>query len=98
AAGDAQERLFDQAFEAWFQRAVADPPEGVRRLLRRKVRPSDTPPRELLRDAGRDLAEHRDFDGGWRRNLFDRAAGMERVLARLAEVGALAARASRPQE
>jgi len=40
AAGEEQERLFDQAFDAWFQRAVADPPEGVRRLLRRKVRPA----------------------------------------------------------
>src|SRR5205814_4463912 len=29
AAGEEQERLFDQAFEAWFQRIVADPPEGV---------------------------------------------------------------------
>jgi len=28
-----QEPLFDQAFDAWFQRAVADPPEGVSRLL-----------------------------------------------------------------
>jgi len=76
AANEAQERLFDQAFESWFQRVVADPPEGVRRLLRRKVRPSDTPPRELLRQAGRDLVEHRDFDGAWRRDAFDRAAGL----------------------
>ncbi|HUJ28852.1 MAG TPA: UvrD-helicase domain-containing protein, partial [Myxococcales bacterium] len=37
AAGEEQERLFEQAFERWFQAAVQDPPEGVRRLLRRKV-------------------------------------------------------------
>jgi len=100
AAGDAQERLFDQAFDAWFQRVVADPPEGVRRLLRRNVRPrpGDTPPRELLRQAGRDLTEHRDFDGAWRREPFDRAAGTERVMSRLAEVGGLATKASRPQD
>src|SRR5882757_2431288 len=59
AAGEEQERLFDEAFDAWFQGVIAAPPEGVRRLLRRKVRPSDTPPRELLRQAGRDLSEHR---------------------------------------
>jgi len=100
AAGDAQERLFDQAFEGWFQRIVADPPEGVRRLLRRNVRPrsGDAPPRELLRDAGRDLCEHRDFDGAWRREPFDRAAGLDRVVQKLAEVAGLSARASRPQE
>src|SRR5438132_11972371 len=62
AAGEEQERLFDQAFEAWFQRIVSDPPEGVRRLLRRKVKFGDVPPRERLRQAGRDLIEHRDFD------------------------------------
>src|SRR5438477_3220950 len=98
AAGVEQARIFDQAFEGWFQRAVADPPEGVRRLLRRKVRPSETPPRELLRSAGWDLAEHRDFDGAWRREPFDRAAGLERVVERLAEVGELAARAQRPDD
>src|SRR5438132_10738334 len=41
AAGEEQDRLFDQAFDAWFQRAIADPPEGVRRLLRRKLRPGE---------------------------------------------------------
>ncbi len=98
AAGEEQERLFDQAFDGWFQRIVGDPPEGVRRLLRRKVRASDTPPRELLRGAGRDLAEHRDFDASWRRDPFDRAGGLDRVLQKLAETGALAARAQRPEE
>src|SRR5438552_6618989 len=98
AAGEEQERLFDQAFEAWFQRIVGDPPEGVRRLLRRKVKPSDTPPRELLRGAGRDLAEHRDFDGAWRREPLDRAAGLERMVRKLAEVGELAARAQRKDD
>ena len=98
AAGEEQERLFDQAFEAWFQGVVADSSsaEGVRRLLRRKVRGNDTPPRELLRNAGRDLAEHRDFDGAWRRDPLDRAAGAGRVVERLAEVAGLAARAQRP--
>ena len=100
AAGDAQERLFNQAFESWFQRVVGDSPEGVRRLLRRNVRPrpGDAPPRELLRSAGRDLAEHRDFDGAWRRDPFDRAAGLERVMQQLASVGELAARAARDQD
>jgi ATP-dependent helicase/nuclease subunit A len=98
AAGDAQDRLFSQAFETWFQRTIGDPPEGVRRLLRRKVRPGDTAPRELLRDAGWQLAEHRDFDGAWRRNPFDRSAGIERMVARLSELGELAAKAQQPDD
>src|SRR5262249_44547312 len=34
AAEDEAEGLADQAFESWFQPALADPPEGMRRLLR----------------------------------------------------------------
>ncbi|HEY4730367.1 MAG TPA: UvrD-helicase domain-containing protein, partial [Myxococcales bacterium] len=83
---------------AWFQRAVADPPEGVRRLLRRKVRSGDLPPRELLRQAGRDLSEHRDFSGAWRREPFDREAGLEQMVALLAEVGEIARKAQRPDD
>jgi ATP-dependent exoDNAse (exonuclease V) beta subunit len=97
-AGEEQDHLFGQAFDGWFQGVIADPPEGVRRLLRRKVKPGDVPPRELLRQAGRDLSEHRDFGGPWRREPFDRAAGLEQTVARLAEVGALAARAQRPDD
>ncbi len=98
AAGEEQERLFGQAFDAWFQRVVGDPPEGVRRLLRRKVRGNDTPPRELLRRAGMDLSEHRDFDGAWRRDGLDRRAALDRAVARLAEVAELASRAQRPDD
>ncbi|MFN2549919.1 MAG: UvrD-helicase domain-containing protein [Myxococcales bacterium] len=98
AANEEQERLFDQAFESWFQRVVGDPPEGVRRLLRRKVKSGDAPPRELLRQAGRDLIEHRDFDGAWRRDPLDRRAALDRALSKLASVGELAARAQRPDD
>ena len=98
AASEAQERLFNQAFEAWFQAVVAAPPEGVRRLLRQTLRRKDTPPRERLRSAGLTLSEHRDFDGAWRRDPFDRGAGLSRILGRLAEISAYAARAQRPEE
>ncbi|HET9752070.1 MAG TPA: UvrD-helicase domain-containing protein, partial [Myxococcales bacterium] len=98
AAGERQERLFDQAFDGWFQRVIETPPEGVRRLLRRKARAGDPPARELLRNAGRDLAEHRDFDGAWRRDAFDRGAGLERVVARLEELAAFAPLAQQPDD
>ena len=63
------ERLFDEAFDGWFQAQLEDPPEGVRRSLRRAsrgFRPGDVDedgPIERLRRAGFDLTEWRDFRG-----------------------------------
>ena len=99
AAGDAAGRLFDQAFDAWFQRIVADPPEGIRRMLRRRGRGRDAPgQREVLREAGRALSDHRDFDGAWRRDLFDRRAAIDRIVDKIGELAPLSARAQRPQD
>src|SRR5687767_986048 len=55
------ERLFAEAFAGWFQSHLADPPEGVRRSLRRTsrgFRPGEADedgPMERLRRAGFDL-------------------------------------------
>ena len=49
----------DRAFDAWFQRVLADPPVGVRRIPRRRSRSQK--PRDALRNAAANLAEHRDF-------------------------------------
>jgi ATP-dependent helicase/nuclease subunit A len=99
AAGETADRLFDQAFDAWFQQAVADPPEGVRRLLRRKSRFRDAPgQREVLREAGRGLADHRDFAAPWRREPFDRAGAVAALVDRIGELAEISARAQRPQD
>ena len=72
------ERLFNEAFAAWFQMALAHPPEGVRRSLRRASRgsrPGDVDedgPTERLRRAGFALTEWRDFREPWTREPFDR--------------------------
>ena len=82
------ERLFGQAFDAWLQAQLEDPPEGVRRSLRRSsraFRPGEADqdgPIERLRRAALDLKEWRDFPGAWTRKPFDRAA----AVARLAEL------------
>src|SRR5262249_55229181 len=48
AAGDEAERILDEAFDGWLQDRLADPPEGVRRLLRRRPRGRDgTSPRRM---------------------------------------------------
>ena len=75
---DAQSsRLYDRAFRAWLQEALQDPPEGVRRALRRTSAPffggrDGDGPIDRLRGAGRDLAETRDFPAAWLRPPFDR--------------------------
>ena len=79
------ERIFNQAFDTWLQAQLADPPEGVRRSLRRgsrAVRPGESDedgPIERLRRAGFELTEWRDFRGGWTREPFDRATAVARL-------------------
>jgi ATP-dependent helicase/nuclease subunit A len=94
-AGDAQGGLFDQAFERWFQRVLADPPEGVRRILRRTDHEG---PRSLLRDAGWRLLELRGFDAPWRRDPLDRAAVIAGAVERLDELALLSENAVEPDD
>ena len=83
--GQAQ-RLFDEAFDGWLQPQLEDPPEGVRRSLRRAsrgFRPGDADedgPIERLRRAGWELTEWRDFRGPWTREPFDRAGAIARLI------------------
>ncbi|WP_437647392.1 UvrD-helicase domain-containing protein [Sorangium sp. So ce362] len=95
AAADQAEALFDQAFDAWFQRTLNDPPEGVRRILRRRPRDGAHGPRDLLRSAALKLAEHRDFTRPWRRDPFDRERAIDEILCRLAVLADLGAEADR---
>src|SRR5438876_1102383 len=37
AAESESDAFADESFEAWFQRILLDPPEGVRRMLRRRA-------------------------------------------------------------
>jgi ATP-dependent exoDNAse (exonuclease V) beta subunit len=87
-AGD----LADQAFESWFQAMLVDPPEGVRRVLRRRLK--GQPPRELLRSALDRLILCRDFPAPWRRDPFDRVGAINALLKQLKELGAIAAESS----
>jgi ATP-dependent helicase/nuclease subunit A len=84
----AAERLFDRAFREWFQRQLEDPPEGVRRALRRQ--PAWSPyaddedgPVGRLRTAAAALREWRDLRAPWRRDSFDRDAAIRRCVTEL---------------
>jgi ATP-dependent helicase/nuclease subunit A len=96
AAEDEAQEVADQAFETWFQAALADPPEAVRRILRRRSKLQ--PPREALRNALGSLIEHRDFPAPWRRDPFDRMGAVDTVIEHLTTVGALAAESSWPDD
>jgi ATP-dependent exoDNAse (exonuclease V) beta subunit len=94
AAEDESERLYDEAFTRWFQKTLAEPPEGVARVLRRASRDrGQDGPRESLWRAGLSLVGQRDFPAPWTRPAFDRPAALDavveklRALARLAPLG-----------
>jgi ATP-dependent helicase/nuclease subunit A len=96
ASQEEAEALADEAFERWFQRVLTDPPEGVRRILRR--RSGRQSPREQLRSAMQGLCEHRDFPEAWRRDAFDRSGALDALMDELAQLGALAAASSWPND
>ena len=87
--------LADEAFDRWFETALGDPPEGIRRLLRRRERVA---PREQLRAAMNSLREHRDFPEPWRRDPFDRDNRIDALITELAGLAPLAAESSWPED
>jgi len=92
AAEDQAADLMDRAFDSWFQRALAGPPDGVRRILRRRSRFQK--PRDALRSAAANLAEHRDFPTAWRRDPFDRTGEIDALIRGLTDLGELGPQAS----
>ena len=82
-------RLFDDAFGRWLQEQLADPPEGVRRALRRTAFSGDDGPIERLRNAAWELTQWRDFTGEWTRNPFDRKQEINDTIAVLRETARL---------
>ena len=90
AADEGSGTVYEVAFNGWFQDVLQDPPEGVRRLLRRRKGVNQRS-REVLRKAGWDVVENRDFGRSWRRPIdFDRPSVMDDVLERLETLGKLA--------
>jgi ATP-dependent exoDNAse (exonuclease V) beta subunit len=93
------DRLYDRGFSRWLQKALQDPPEGVRRALRRTSAPSfgggdSGGPVDRLRGAGRTLAEWRDFPKAWKRPAFARIPEIRRLVAALHKLAELSANPS----
>jgi ATP-dependent exoDNAse (exonuclease V) beta subunit len=75
------EALYGRAFDGWLGEKLEDPPEGIRRALRRRAFDGD--PVDRLRTAGWQLAGWRDFRAPWQRPAFDRAAAIEALVTRV---------------
>ena len=81
-------RLFNGVFDRWLQETLANPPEGVRRLLRRRAWPRDEDGSvDGLRRAGLDLSEWRDFAARWTRPAFDVRTRRVLVIGTLVALG-----------
>jgi ATP-dependent exoDNAse (exonuclease V) beta subunit len=78
-AEDKAEALYGRAFESWLSEKLEEPPEGLRRALRR--RSFDGDPVDRLRRAGWQLADWRDFRAPWQRRAFDREAAIDALVA-----------------
>jgi ATP-dependent exoDNAse (exonuclease V) beta subunit len=75
------EGLYDRAFSRWFQDALGELPEGLRRALARSSRGGwmrDSPTERIRRD-GWKLITWRDFEAEWDRRPFARAEEIQRV-------------------
>ena len=85
APDDVAGELFGRAFDRWFERQLAEPSEGVRRVLRWRAKFGGSA-RGMLRAAAWNLVERRDFATPWRHHAFPREAEIDALVAELAEL------------
>jgi ATP-dependent helicase/nuclease subunit A len=97
APEDTAGALFDEAFERWFEDALAHPGEGMRRLLRRRDLAEGEGPRPIARAAAEALLAWRDFDAPWEHVAFERDREIDEIVSEIEKLGAIAAE-GRPQD
>ena len=101
ASDDRAQPLFNLAFDRWFEAKLANPGEGVRRILRRPPRreyagggvalgrrPREEGPRKELRRAAWEIVRERDFTTPWRMSEgFARDAEIDAIIKEMQELG-----------
>lgn len=87
----AERQTYRSAFRTWLEGVLEDPPEGVRRSLRRYSRDDHAIGR--LEGAGLTLSAWRDFTAPWDRPAFDRVAEIDQVVKQLHEFSDLTRKA-----
>lgn len=90
ASEDNADALFEVAFERWFQRSLANPGEGMRRLLRRRDVAVGNGLRPIARAAAEQLREWRDFHAPWMRWPFERDRDVDELVGEIEYLGRLA--------
>lgn len=90
--------LLERAFDKWYQAALDDPPEALRRVLATRRWSREEGPRDMLVGAAEQLVERRDFDTPWARPAFDRRARIDALVAEVAAVGALSEQSKSPKD
>lgn len=95
----ASEALLQEAFRNWFERALAVPGEGLRRMLRRRSwRAERSTPRDELLRACRDLVEYRDFDTPWAFPHFEREPLIDELVERFRALAGFLTQARNPSD
>ncbi len=87
----AAQQLYRSAFRTWIEDVLENPPEGVRRSLRRASEDGST---SRLERAGWTLASWRDFDAEWERPSFDRVSEIDSLMQQIHDFAALTRRVS----
>lgn len=88
--------LLQQAFDAFVQGVLHDPPPGIRRALRRGDARRGA--LSMLRSAAATLVEIRDFDAPWESPEVDREAALDAAFEQLRSLGALGRLCDRPRD
>ncbi|HEY8548777.1 MAG TPA: UvrD-helicase domain-containing protein [Vicinamibacterales bacterium] len=91
-------RLFSEVFHDWLQRQLEDPPEGIRRALRRTAFDEEDGPTGRLELAAYTLVEWRDFPGRWRREGFDQRGRVDALVRELEAFHDLTASSADPKD
>ncbi len=90
AAEDTADAILELAFSKWFEMALANPGEGMRRLLRRRESVSRDGPRAIARRAAEELLAWRDFTARWAPQAFSRDREIDALVAEIEALANLA--------
>ncbi len=92
------EALYRRAFDRWVEGQLEQPPEGLRRGLRRRATLDDGDPVERIRRAGWTLSEWRDFRAPWRRPAWPREAAIDQLVERVHAFASLSRACTNPAD
>ena len=90
AQAEREQMLLAEVFEGWLGATLADPPEGVRRVLARREQDGrGAAPEQQLMAAAKQLVGTRDFDAPFTRPDYDRKGELEACATELHALAAL---------